>query len=90
MYDDYVDCYYSFYAPGARRIRIYFYDFETEHIFDKLYMYFGLGKGAYSEYFWGDGVGNNHEFNTDFLYLYWTTDCCKNDPGFRGYVERLD
>ena len=88
-YDHYSTCYYSFYAPGARSIRLYFYDFDTQSG-DYLYVYFGTGSGAYSNYHYGDKDGGNYVYHTDLLYLSWSTNSYDNDVGFNGYVQRLD
>ena len=86
-YNHYSTCYYSFYAPGAKSIKLYFYHFETV---DYLYVYFGTGSGAYSNYHYGDSVSSTHTYHTDLLYLYWSTNSYDYDVGFNGYVQRLD
>jgi hypothetical protein len=88
-YDHYSTCYYSFYAPGAKTLTLYFYAFDTQSG-DNLYVYFGTGPGAYSNYHYGDKDGGKYVYHTDLLYLSWSTNSYDNDVGFNGYVQRLD
>ena len=90
-YGNSVRCYYSFHAPGATRIRLKLYSFESYNSNDKLKVYIGTGSGSYYWHgFYGDAWENGYEttFETDFMYLYWYTNSYYTDVGFNGYIRR--
>ena len=93
FYNHNVRCYWSFYAPGARYIRLELDFVKTYNSYDRLYVYIGNGRSSYQwSSFYGDSYAENGgawNLETDMLHLYWYTDgCCDRELGWYGRVIR--
>lgn len=92
-YESYTDCRWSFYAPGAKRMRVHIYQFWSESS-DWFRVRAGMGPGGGYEVLglnglWGDS-SNSWDFETNMLHIRWYTNCCYEEKGWDGYVQRLD
>ena len=93
-YDSNTDCRWSFYAPGAKHIRVHIYQFWSHDAHDRFFARVGMGTGGgYQVLDLYGGVGDSGwtwTWETNMLHIRWYTNCCDQEKGWDGYVQRLD
>ena len=93
-YDTHTDCRWSFYAPGAKHIRVVMHQFWSHDAHDRWFARVGMGSGGGYQVLDLYGMrGDNTDvwtFETNMLHIRWYTNCCDQEKGWDGYVQRLD
>ena len=93
-YDSNTDCRWSFYAPGAKHLRVYIYQFWSHDAHDRFFARVGMGTGGGYQvldlYGMRGDDDNDWRFETNMLHIRWYTNHENQEKGWDGFVQRLD